>query len=82
MMILTTVVPLIPLPLVTAGVHKLKLHRVQTALRDPVLEAAYVTEKYGGPRTPSIGGRGLGHVVRGGHIVPLTGTLCPLHPPE
>ena len=59
MVLLTTVLPLVLLPLVTAGVHKLKLHRVQTALRDPVLEAAYITEKYGGPRVPSIGGRSL-----------------------
>lgn len=52
-MLLSTVAPLLLLPYAAAaGVHKLKLKKLDTAPVNPFLESAYLAEKYGA-QTPS-----------------------------
>ena len=52
-MLLSAVAPLLLLPYAAAaGVHKLKLQKLDTAPVNPSLESAYLAEKYGA-QTPS-----------------------------
>jgi len=64
-MILSSFVPLLLLPFASAGVHKLKLNKLQPVASNPALEAAYLAEKYGGvaPQTPLMGAGGTGRRV-------------------
>ncbi|OCH87656.1 endopeptidase [Obba rivulosa] len=54
--------PLLALPLLAAaGVHKLKLQKMQPMSMDPLLESAWLAHKYGGePQVPVLGAGGLG----------------------
>ncbi|PSR73403.1 hypothetical protein PHLCEN_2v10695 [Hermanssonia centrifuga] len=61
---LSTLVPLLAVPLVAAqGVHKLKLKKVPPAINSPDLETAYLAEKYGG-QVPMLGAGGVGRNLR------------------
>ncbi|EPQ59492.1 aspartic peptidase A1 [Gloeophyllum trabeum ATCC 11539] len=90
-MILSSVLTFLVLPFLTAnaaGVHKLKLKKLQPVASNPELEAAWLAEKYGGqPQTPLFGAGGQGRrvqqggddlywvqeiAVAGGHGVPLS----------
>ena len=63
-MILSRLAPLVLLPLVAAaGVHKLKLQKLQPAAHDLAFEPARLAEKYGG-QTPLAGAGGAGRNVR------------------
>ena len=63
-MILSVLAPLLLLPFASAGVHKLKLHKLPQTLQNPSLEAAYLSEKYGGRQVPMLGAGGLGRPMR------------------
>jgi saccharopepsin len=63
-MIFTSLIAL--LPLVSAGrVHKLKLQKLPPVASDPILESAYLAEKYGAPQLqlPLMGAGGVGRRV-------------------
>ncbi|KAI9508925.1 aspartic peptidase A1 [Russula earlei] len=63
-MLLPRIVPLLLLPYAAAGgVHKLKLKKLDTAPINPLLESAYLAEKYGAqtpPQMPLLGSGGQG----------------------
>lgn len=66
-MFLSRLAPLLLLiPFVAAeGVHKLKLKKVQPTAQNPVLETAYLAEKYGGySQVPMMGAGGSGRNIR------------------
>ncbi|KZT26870.1 endopeptidase [Neolentinus lepideus HHB14362 ss-1] len=90
-MIISTVLSFLALPFLAAnaaGLHKLKLKKLQPVSSNPSLEAAYLAEKYGAqPQTPLFGAGGQGRRVQqedddlywtqevaleGGHGVPLS----------
>jgi saccharopepsin len=53
------------LPLVTAEVHRLKLHKIPPVANNPALETAYLAEKYGvQSQSPLIGAGGSGRRLR------------------
>lgn len=66
-MFLPAVAPLLLIPYVAAaGVHKLKLKKIDTALDNPSLESAYLAEKYGAQppaQMPLLGSGGQGRRV-------------------
>ena len=84
MVLLAQVAPFLLFSLVAAEVHRLKLHKIPRENRNPLLEAAYLAEKYGDAQSPLFGSGGLGrnivagepidgkYVTSGGHTVPLT----------
>lgn len=57
---------LVLLPLATAEVAKLKLHKIPQVSQNPVLETAYLASKYGGaqPQIPIMGAGGSGRRLR------------------
>ena len=57
---------LVLLPLVTAEVAKLKLHKIPQVSQNPALETAYLASKYGvaQPQFPIIGAGGSGRRLR------------------
>ena len=62
-MLLPAVAPFLLIPYVAAGVHKLKLKKIDTAPVNPSLESAYLAEKYGVPvpaQMPLLGSGGQG----------------------
>ncbi len=63
-MLLPAVAPFLLIPYVAAaGVHKLKLKKIDTALVNPSLEGAYLAEKYGAQapaQMPLVGSGGQG----------------------
>lgn len=65
-MIFSVLSPLLLLPFVSAaGVHRLKLQKLQLQNHNPVLETAYLSEKYGGlQQTPLMGAGGAGRQLR------------------
>ncbi|EJD01470.1 aspartic peptidase A1 [Fomitiporia mediterranea MF3/22] len=65
-MIFSVFAPLLLLPFATAaGVHKLKLHKIQRENANPYLETAYLSEKYGGDsQLPLMGAGGAGRQLR------------------
>ena len=64
-MILSVLTPFLLLPFVSADVHRLKLHKLPLQHSNPTLEAAYLTEKYGGePQVPLMGAGGMGRQLR------------------
>jgi len=66
-MLLSALTPLLLLPYVTAGVHKLKLKKLPPVANNPSLETAYLAEKYGtAPPTqlPLMGAGGEGRRIR------------------
>lgn len=65
-MIFSVLTPLLLLPFATAaGVHKLKLHKIKHENANPTLEAAYLSEKYGGQsQLPMLGAGGSGRQLR------------------
>ncbi|CAL1700682.1 unnamed protein product [Somion occarium] len=65
-MFLSRLAPLLIIPFVAAeGIHKLKLKKLQPVAQNPILETAYLAEKYGGaPQLSMIGAGGLGRNVR------------------
>jgi saccharopepsin len=64
-MIFTPLIAL--LPLVSAGrIHKLKLQKLPPTASNPILESAYLAEKYGAPpqlQLPLMGAGGVGRRV-------------------
>ena len=53
------------LPLVAADLHRLKLQKIPPATSNPVLETAYLAEKYGGSsQAPIMGAGGSGRRLR------------------
>ena len=66
-MLLSAVAPFLLIPYVAAaGVHKLKLKKLDTALDNPSLESAYLAEKYGAQapaQLPLFGSGGQGRRV-------------------
>ena len=64
-MLLSVLSPLLALPFVNAGVHKLKLQKLPPADSNPSLESAYLAEKYGSqPQLPLMGAGGAGRQIR------------------
>jgi saccharopepsin len=57
---------LLALPLVSAGVHKFPLKKIQPVAANPALETAYLAQKYGGqaPMQPIMGAGGEGRRMR------------------
>jgi saccharopepsin len=66
-MFIPAVAPFLLIPYVAAaGVHKLKLKKIDTALVNPSLEGAYLAEKYGAQapaQMPLLGSGGQGRRV-------------------
>ena len=65
-MLLSVFSPLLLLPFVSAGgVYKHKLHKLAPQHNNPVLETAYLSEKYGAqPQLPLMGAGGAGRQLR------------------
>lgn len=65
-MIFSIFSPLLLFPFVSAaGVHRLKLQKIQLQNHNPLLETAYLAEKYGGQQqTPLMGAGGAGRQLR------------------
>ena len=64
-MIFSVFAPLLLLPFASAGVHKLKLHKIAHENFNPTLETAYLSEKYGGQaQLPLMGAGGAGRQLR------------------
>ncbi|EIN10642.1 endopeptidase [Punctularia strigosozonata HHB-11173 SS5] len=65
-MLFTTLIALLPFAAgVSAGVHRMKLHKLPPASRDHALESAYLAEKYGAPQQAALlGAGGAGRNVR------------------
>ncbi|THH06796.1 hypothetical protein EW145_g3844 [Phellinidium pouzarii] len=64
-MIFSIFTPLLLLPFASAGVHRLKLHKLALENANPMLETAYLSEKYGGQaQLPIMGAGGSGRQLR------------------
>lgn len=64
-MIFSVLTPLLLLPFASAGVYKHKLHKLAPQHNNPVLETAYLSEKYGSdPQIPLMGAGGVGRQLR------------------
>ena len=65
-MIFSVLTPLLLLPFASAaGVHKLKLHKLALENTNPLLETAYLSEKYGAQlQLPLMGAGGSGRQLR------------------
>ncbi|KAI5124814.1 hypothetical protein M0805_005445 [Coniferiporia weirii] len=64
-MIFSILTPLLLLPFASAGVHRLKLHKLALEGANPAFETAYLSEKYGGQvQLPIVGAGGSGRQLR------------------